>query len=54
MATTTTDERVRPNAEQLQRIRRAEAKAQKALANFLIANPELKRYMEKHYREPGA
>ena len=54
MATTTTDECIRPNAEQLQRIRRAEAKAQKALANFLIANPELKRYMDEYYREPGA
>ena len=54
MATTTTDERVRPNAEQLQRLRRAEAKAQKALADFLNANPELKRYMEEHYRESEA
>ena len=44
--------RTRPNAEQLQRIRRAEAKAQKALADFLNANPELKRYMAGHYREP--
>ena len=54
MATMTSNERIRPNAEQLRRIRRAEAKAQKALADFLNANPELKRYMEEHYREPGA
>ena len=51
---TTTVERTRPNAEQLWRIRRTEAKSQKALADFLNANPELKRYMEEHYREPRA
>ena len=48
----TTVAHTRPNAEQLQRIRRADAKAQKALADFLNANPELKRYMVDHYREP--
>ena len=52
MATTTTGERTRPNAEQLRRIRRMEAKSQKVLDDFLNANPKLKRYMEDNYREP--
>ena len=51
MATTA---RTRPTAEQRQRISHAEAKAQKALADFLHANPELKQFMEQHYREPLA
>ena len=54
MATTTAVERTRPNAEQLRRIRRMEAKSQKVLDDFLNANPEFKRYMEEHYREPRA
>ena len=53
MATTTTVERTRLNAEQLRRIRRMEAKSQKVLDDFLNANPEFKRYMEEHYREPA-
>ena len=51
---TTNDERIRPTAQQLQRLRRTEAKSQKALADFLDANPALKRHVERNYREPQA
>ena len=49
---TTTVERTRPTVQQLQRLRRIEAESQKVLADFLDANPELKRHIEKNYREP--
>ena len=51
---TTNDERIRPTAQQLQRLRRTEAKSQKALADFLAAYPGLKRHVERNYREPRA
>ena len=38
---TTDDERIRPTSQQLQRLRRTEAKSQKALADFLAAYPGL-------------